>query len=129
MNTQEKRLLKAMGEARAIARGEMEPARIFVPENVDVKAIRTELKMTQARFSNTFGFPLPTLRDWEQGKSRPDTSARAYLLVISREPQAVMGALHRDVAMAESKPPRKSQARSFTHRSSGNQQAPARRRA
>ena len=39
------------------------------------------------------GFPIATLRDWEQGRSRPDTSARAYLTVIEREPKAVERAL------------------------------------
>jgi putative transcriptional regulator len=93
MTTLGKRLLRAAEEARSIARGEAEPARIFVPKDVDVKAIRRGLSMTQEKFARTFGFPLPTLRDWEQGKSRPDTAARAYLLVISREPKAVERAL------------------------------------
>lgn len=88
-----KRLIKAAEEARAIARGETEPAGIFVPHDVDVKAIRTGLKMTQEKFANTFGFPLGTLRDWEQGRGRPDTSARAYLTVIARKPKTVQHAL------------------------------------
>jgi putative transcriptional regulator len=49
--------------------------------------------MTQERFASTFGFPITTLRDWEQGRARPDTSARAYLIVIAREPEAVERAL------------------------------------
>jgi putative transcriptional regulator len=60
---------------------------------VDVKAIRKRLGMTQERFASTFGFPITTLRDWEQGRARPDTSARAYLIVIAREPEAVERAL------------------------------------
>jgi putative transcriptional regulator len=38
--------------------------------------------------------PLTILRDWEQGRVRPDTAARSYLLVISRNPEAVKDALH-----------------------------------
>jgi putative transcriptional regulator len=67
--------------------------RVHVPSDVDVRAIRKRLGMTQERFANTFGFPLSTLRDWEQGRGRPETSARAYLLVISRVPEVVERAL------------------------------------
>jgi putative transcriptional regulator len=91
-----KRLLQAAQEARAIARGEADPStyKVHVPAEIDVKAIRQGLGMTQAEFSARYGFPLGTIRDREQGRGRPDTSARAYLLVISREPQAVERALH-----------------------------------
>jgi putative transcriptional regulator len=44
--------------------------------------------------SSALGFPITTLRDWEQGRVRPDTSARAYLMVIAKEPEAVERALH-----------------------------------
>src|SRR3712207_6945270 len=67
--------------------------RVHVPADVDVKAIRTGLKMSQERFAHTFAFPLGTLRDWEQGRGRPDTAARAYLLVIARIPREVEQAL------------------------------------
>ena len=88
-----KRLLQAAAEARAIAHGAMAAPRVYVPPDVNVKAIRGRLKMTQERFASTFGFPLATLRDWEQGRARPDTSARAYLTVIAREPKTVERAL------------------------------------
>jgi putative transcriptional regulator len=32
------------------------------------------------------------LRVWEQGKTDPNQAARAYLTVIARNPEAVMGA-------------------------------------
>jgi putative transcriptional regulator len=80
-----KRLRKAAAEARAIAHGAAAAPRVYVPPDVDVKAIRTRLRMTQQKFANTFGFPLATLRDWEQGRDRPDASTRAYLTVIARE--------------------------------------------
>ncbi len=95
MTTLGKRLIKSAEEARAIVRGEADPStyRVLVPSDVDVKAIRRGMKMTQAQFAARYGFPLGTLRDWEQGKSKPDTSARAYLLVILKEPKAVERAL------------------------------------
>jgi putative transcriptional regulator len=72
--------------------------RVHVPADVDVKAIRQGLKMSQERFAQAFGFPIGTLRDWEQGRGRPDTSARAYLMVISRIPREVEEALHPQAA-------------------------------
>jgi putative transcriptional regulator len=91
-----KRLVQAAEEARSIARGEADSStyKVYVPAEIDVKAIRQGLKMTQAEFSARYGFPLGTLRDWEQGKGKPDTSARVLLLVIAKEPQAVERALH-----------------------------------
>lgn len=40
-----------------------------------------------------FGFSLDALRNWEQGRRQPDLSARAFLTVIEREPDAVRRAL------------------------------------
>jgi putative transcriptional regulator len=74
--------------------------RVHVPADVDVKAIRRKLNMTQERFASTFGFPLSTVRDWEQGRARPETTARAYLLVISRKPEAVKEALQHEFEAA-----------------------------
>lgn len=89
------RLVQASREALAVARGEADPGtyRVVVPGDVDVRALRRRLKMTQVAFSAAFGLPLGSLRDWEQGKSRPDTAARAYLIVIGRAPDAVREAL------------------------------------
>lgn len=67
--------------------------RIHVPEQIDVKAIRAKLDMTQEEFAGRFGFSVNTLRHWEQGTRQPEGPARAYLLVIDRAPQAVQEAL------------------------------------
>lgn len=86
---------QGLEEAIAIANNTADPAtyKVHVPSDIDVRAIRRKLGMTQERFASTFGFPLRTLHDWEQGRARPDTSARAYLMVIERDPQAVERAL------------------------------------
>ena len=82
-----------LNEALAIARGEAKPARLHVPSEMDVKAIRTATNMKQEDFASVFGFSLTQIRDWEQGRSSPDSAARAYLTVIEREPKAVARAL------------------------------------
>ena len=95
MSTLGRRLIKSAKEARAIARGNAEPStyRTYVPPDVDVKTIRRGLRLTQAEFSRRFGIPPGTLRDWEQGRRRPEGPARAFLLVIKHEPKAVERAL------------------------------------
>ena len=59
-----------------------------------VKVIRRALGLSQEDFAARFQIPLGTLRDWEQGRKDPDAAARAYLVVIGRNPVAVSEALH-----------------------------------
>jgi hypothetical protein len=50
--------------------------------------------MTQARFSDTFGFSLDAIKHWEGGRRRPEAPARTLLTVIERNPAAVISALN-----------------------------------
>ena len=47
--------------------------------DVDVRAIRTRMRMTQQRFADVFGLPVSNVRDREQGRSAPDQAARVLL--------------------------------------------------
>lgn len=82
-------LIEAAREALAVAEGRAEPARIVTVEDIDVKAIRTRLRMSQAAFAAEFGLSPATVRDWEQGRRKPDGPARTLLRVIASEPDAV----------------------------------------
>jgi putative transcriptional regulator len=42
--------------------------------------------LSQEEFAARFHIPLGALRDWEQGRKDPDAAARAYLVVIGRNP-------------------------------------------
>lgn len=66
---------------------------VRIPKNIDVKAIRMKLNMTQEEFAGRFGFSINTLRHWEQGRRIPEGPTRAYLLVIDQNPKAVQKAL------------------------------------
>jgi len=59
----------------------------------DIKSLRTRLGMTQEQFATAYRLPLGTVRDWEQGRTRPDAPAMALLAVIEREPEAARRAL------------------------------------
>lgn len=61
------------------------------------KIIRRALKLTQEEFSARFHVPLGTLRDWEEGRAKPDEPARAYLRVIARHPEEVVRALREPI--------------------------------
>jgi putative transcriptional regulator len=86
-----KRLIQSAKEARVLARGEADPAnyKISVPRKIDVKALRTKLRMTQMQFAVRYNLNVARLRDWEQGRSQPDGAVRAYLTVIEQEPDTV----------------------------------------
>lgn len=82
-------------DALAYAKGDKSRGRattIVVP-TVDTKALRKRLKMSQDRFATSFFINVETLRKWEQGVRHPDTSARALLTLIERDPSFVQEAL------------------------------------
>jgi putative transcriptional regulator len=87
-------LMTGLDEVEAFLAGETAGYKVNLPAKVDVKGIRKQLKMTQARFSNTFGFSLDAVKHWEGGRRTPESSARAFLTVIARNPTAVVAALH-----------------------------------
>ncbi len=58
-----------------------------------LKTLRRALGLTQEEFAERYRIPRGTLRDWEQGRTEPDQTARAYLTVIAHEPQGVVQAL------------------------------------
>lgn len=84
-----KRLIAAAKEAKDIAENKSEPARLFVPADVDVRGIRRRISLSQDDFAAEFGFSVTQIRDWEQGRSRPLGAARAYLLMIDVAPEDV----------------------------------------
>jgi len=89
------RLIAAAREGRMIARGKANRAtyRVYVPDDVDVRKIRSALKLSQTQFAARFGLPTATIRDWEQNRRKPEGAARVLLQVIKNEPEAVSRAL------------------------------------
>jgi putative transcriptional regulator len=84
-----------LNEALAFANGTADESQyvVHIPAEIDVRAIRDRLGMTQQEFAIRFGFSVNTVRHWEQGRRVPEGPTRAYLMVIDREPQAVQKAL------------------------------------
>ena len=82
-------LAHVKGDARRPTR------RIVLPDEVNVKRLRTESGMSQAEFARAFCINPRTLQEWEQGRRKPDATTRAYLAVISKNRGAVLEALKR----------------------------------
>jgi putative transcriptional regulator len=91
------KVMTGLDEARIYLEGiaDKQRYRVHVPENVDVKKIRTRLGLSQETFAATYGFAVSAVRDWEQGRRRPERSARILLKIVEREPEAVSRALAR----------------------------------
>lgn len=92
------KVLRGLEEAKAYLDGERDGYKVTVPPTVDVKSIRKGLRMTQAAFSDSFGFSLDAVKHWEGGRRTPEVPARAYLTVIQRNPEAVLEALRPSTA-------------------------------
>jgi putative transcriptional regulator len=91
------RIIEGLEQAIAWTRGENDNVRVtlvHVPD-VDVRQVRTKMGLSQAQFATKFGFPPATLRNWEQGRSRPDTPTRVLLAVIAKHPEAVEDVLRK----------------------------------
>ena len=87
--------LKAtLDEAIAHTKGEATGARVREVPRTDVRQVRGRLGLTQAEFACVFGVSVGTVRNWEQHHREPEGPARVLLLVIEREPAAVVRALH-----------------------------------
>ena len=61
---------------------------------VNVKKLRERVGLTQEEFARIYCIPLGTLRDWEQRRKNPDRTARAYLMVIDKDPKAIAALLN-----------------------------------
>ena len=89
------RMIRGLEQALAFVEGRAKKGTyvVHIPPEIDVKAIRGRLGMTQQEFAVSFGFSVNTVRHWEQGRRVPEGPTRAYLMVIAREPKAVQKAL------------------------------------
>ena len=84
-------IIISMKEAIAWADGAQIPVRVtkFEIPTTDVRAVRRKLRLSQSQFAAKFGFQAATLKNWEQGRTRPDGPARVLLAVIAKHPDAV----------------------------------------
>jgi len=83
-------ILQGLEEARRFARGEIVPGLRYHPAPTeDARAIRKRTGLSQTAFARQIGVPVATLRNWEQGRRRPDGPARVLLALLDKDPAIV----------------------------------------
>ena len=87
-------LVSSIKEAGEIKKGKKEPSRIFEIDAPEIKMVRDTLHVSQSEFALMIGVSVRTLQNWEQGRRKPEGPAKALLRVASRNPKAVLDALH-----------------------------------
>jgi len=83
-------LLESVRQGGAILRGDQKPSRTVRVDEPDVRAVREGYGLSQSKFAALMGISAATLRNWEQGRRRPEGSARVLLRVVARNPKAVL---------------------------------------
>ena len=68
-----------------------EVSKVTIPE-IDVKAIRKKLGLTQSMFALQFGLPLASVQNWEQGHRQPRGGVLLLLEMIRTHPNVVQEA-------------------------------------
>jgi DNA-binding transcriptional regulator YiaG len=72
-------------------------AEFDVADTIDVKAVREQTGLSQAKFALNYALDEDTVKNWEQGRTKPDHTARAYLTMIASDPEAVRNLLARSI--------------------------------
>jgi len=85
-----KELLESVKQGVAIMKGTMQPSRSFEFPETEVRALREQFGLSQDKFAHLVGISVGTLRNWEQGRRKPEGPARVLLQVASRHPEALL---------------------------------------
>ena len=86
-------LLESVRQGAAILKGDLAPGRTFAASELDVPdvaEVRKQLGLSQPKMAALMGISVGTLRNWEQGRRRPEGPARTLLRVAARHPEAVL---------------------------------------
>ncbi len=82
--------LESVREGGEILREDRSPSRSFDFPEPDVRALRDRYGLTQDQFAHLLGISVATLRNWEQGRRKPEGPARVLLRVAAKHPEAVL---------------------------------------
>jgi len=88
------KLVASIEEAGEIQAGRKRPSRKYEVTPPDIKMVREKLQVTQREFATMIGVSTRTLQNWEQGRRKPEGPANALLKVATKNPKAVLEALH-----------------------------------
>lgn len=83
-------LLASVKQGAAIMKGNAHPSRSFQFPEVEVRELRSRFGLTQDKFAAIMGISVGTLRNWEQGRRKPEGPARVLLRVVAAHPEALL---------------------------------------
>jgi putative transcriptional regulator len=85
-----KELLASVKQGGAIMKGTIKPSRTFKFPESEVRKIREQYGLSQDKFATLMGISVATLRNWEQGRRKPEGPARVLLRVAATHPDALL---------------------------------------
>ncbi len=83
-------LLASAKEAKEILAKKRKASRSFYIEEPNAKDIRKKFNLTQVEFANLLNISVATLRNWEQGRRKPEGPARVLLNIANLNPEVLM---------------------------------------
>jgi len=83
-------LLASTKEAKEILTKKIAPSRTFYIDEPNAKEIRSKFNLTQDEFAKLLNISVATLRNWEQGRRKPEGPARVLLNVANFYPNILM---------------------------------------
>ena len=84
-------LLESVKQAKAIEKGELNPARAFrINPKTDVVRVRGKLGLSQSKFAAILGISADTLQNWEQGRRSPTGPAKVLLRIAAKHPEVLL---------------------------------------
>jgi putative transcriptional regulator len=88
------KLVASIREAGEIKAGSKAASRVYEIKPPEIKMVRENLNVSQNEFALMIGVSVRTLQNWEQGRRQPEGPAKALLRIASKNPRAVLHALH-----------------------------------
>jgi len=83
-------LMESMKQGAAILKGTMQPSRSFDFPETEVRELREQFGLSQEKFARLVGISVATLRNWEQGRRKPEGPARVLLRIASLHPEVLL---------------------------------------
>lgn len=83
-------LFESVKQGGAIMKGAMKPSRTTEFPESKVRKIREHYGLSQDKFASLMGISVATLRNWEQGRRKPEGPARVLLMVAAKHPEALL---------------------------------------
>ena len=83
-------LLESVKQGGAIMKGSRKACRVFEFSESEVRKLRDNYGLSQGKFASLMGISVATLRNWEQGRRKPEGPAKVLLMVAARHPEVLL---------------------------------------